>query len=349
MGITRISFTAATDQLADKEHRKSVWELWAKYAIRRREDRRRYVLAVEPEDSELPPRVDLAKALEKTNGVVAPGSPEEELVRQDIERRKARKEGWVYSPLVREPDLFLKFARLADDGGLDNAATVDGLDTDKNADAALDWAETYGVLGLTPGVEVEGFRGASTRGGKEDTVSSFAYEAWVANGCLRLYEAATAEELDVDLIASYMDNPRHKSFYTRTPALTREWALDAVASKTQRKVAGNAYPALYGEVGRFAAGWSFTNLLGAMWLQMFWLLTATEMPRRCRQCHKIIAYEQPEQPMRGTKPNDRSGGYRTRRDKTFCDKRCRDRYQYRTKTKPRRLAAREADRAQNSN
>jgi hypothetical protein len=348
MGITGISFTNAADKLADKEHRKSIWEVWAKYTIRRRKDGQRYVLAVEPDESELPPRVDLANALEETKGVVAPESPEVELVRQDIERRNLRKEGWVYWPLVREPELFLKFARLADDGGLDNAATVDGLDTDKNADAALDWTETYGVLGLTPAVEVEGFRGASTRGGKADMVSSFAYEAWLANGCLRLYEAATAEELDMELIASYMGDPHLKPFYTRTPTLTREWALNAVARETQRKVAANAYPALYGEVGRFVAGWSFTNLLGAMWLQMFWLLTATEMPRRCRQCHKIIAYEQPEQPMQGTKPNDRSGGYRTRRDKMFCDKRCRDRYQYRTKTKPRRLAAREAARSQNS-
>jgi hypothetical protein len=348
MGIPGVSFIAAADQLADKEHRKSIWEVWAKYAIRRQKDGQRYVLAVEPDESELPPRVDLAKALKKTEGRVAPGSPEEELMRRARERDELRKEGWVYWPLTREPELFLKFARLADDGGLDNAATVDGLDTDKNADAALDWADTYGVLGLTPGVEVEGFRGASTRGGKADTVAAFAYDAWVANGCLRLYEAATAEELDVDLIASYMGNLQQKSFYTRTPTLTREWALDAVASETQRKVAANAYPALYGEVGRFVAGWSFTNLLGAMWLQMFWLLTATETPRRCRQCERIIAYEQPEQLMQGTKKNDRSGGYRTRRDKTFCDKRCRDRYQYRTKTKPRRLAAREAARAQNS-
>jgi hypothetical protein len=175
-------------------------------------------------------------------------------------------------------------------------------------------------------------------------VSSFAYEAWVANGCLRLYEAATAEELDVDLIASYIGNPRHERLYTSTPALIREWALNAVASETQGKIAGNAYPALYGEVGKFIQGWDFTNLLGAMWLQIFWLLTATEEPSRCRnwECDKIIAYEQPDQPVEGTARNNRSGGYRTRIDKRFCDKTCRDRYHYLTKTKPRRHAARES-------
>jgi hypothetical protein len=218
----------------------------------------------------------------------------------------------------------------------------EGLDTDKNAGVLLNWARNHGVLGLTFVKPHEsGFRPASTRGGKADTVAAFAYEAWVANGCLRLYEAATAEELDTDLIASYIGNPRHKSLYTSTPALAREWALEAVAHETQRRIAGNGYPALYGEVGRFKAGWSFTNLLGAMWLQLFWLLTAADTPRRCRQCDRIIAYEQPDQPMQGTIKNDRSGGYRTRKDKGFCDKKCRDHYHYVTVTQPRRRAGRE--------
>jgi hypothetical protein len=115
-----------------------------------------------------------------------------------------------------------------------------------------------------------------------------------------------------------------------------------VATETQKKVAGNVYSALYGEVGRFVAGWSFMNLLGAMWLQMLWLLTATETPRRCRnwECDKVIAFKQPDQPAEGTRRNDRSGGYRTRIDKKFCNKTCRDHYHYLTKTKPRRHAAR---------
>jgi hypothetical protein len=342
MGVTESSFLDAANKFADNERRKGKWEFWAKYDLRPREDGQRYILAVELDESELPPPVDLAGALEKTNGTVAPGSPEEELMRRARERDELRKKGWVYWPLVENPDLFLEFAHLADDGGLDNAASVDGLDTDKNASALLDWAREHGTLGLTR-VEPDGFgfRGASTRGGEADTVAAFAYEAWIANGCLRLYEAATAEELDVDLIASYM-TPRGKARVGHTPARIRASALDAVATETQGRIAGNAYPALYGEVRRLVAGWSFTNLLGAMRLQMFWLLTATETPQRCKNCDKIIAYEQPEQPMRGTKANNRSAGYRTRRDKTFCDKKCRDRYHYLTKTKPRRQAARTA-------
>jgi hypothetical protein len=86
---------------------------------------------------------------------------------------------------------------------------------------------------------------ASTREGTEDTVSTFAAEPWTANACLRLYEAATAEELDANLIAAHMPR-RGKAIYTATPAATREWAFSEVARVTQEEVRGNAYPALYG-------------------------------------------------------------------------------------------------------
>jgi len=335
MGITENGFSTAADKFADEEHRMGIWEFWAKYDIRPQKDGRRYVVAV---DDDLPPapelKQDIEKALEKTGGQVFRGSTADVLLRKATKRREARKKGWVYWPLVENPDLFLEFARLADGGGLDNADTVDGLDTDKNASALLGWAREHGVLGLTR-VEPDhfGFRGASTLGGKADTVAAFAYEAWRAHDALRLYEAAIAEELDVDFIASYMP-PRWRTLFTRTPARAQAWALEAVATETQGKVAGNAYPALYGEVGRFVQGWSFTNLLGAMWLQMFWLLTTAEAPARCRQCDNIIAYEQPEQPQ-GTKK-------RGRKKEKFCSKQCSDRYVYRTKTRPRRHAARES-------
>lgn len=286
---------------------------------------------MEPDESDLGPRVDLAKVLERTNGRVSPNSPEEKAVREAVARDKARKESYPYQPLVREPHLFLKFARLADGGGLDDAKTKEDLDTEKNTTVAKDWARTYGVLGLTL-VEKDGQRGASTIGGKMETVADFAHEAWVANGCLRLYETATADELDVNLVASYIPAARWRAFYTRTPIMAREFALDQVATQTQQRLAGNVYPALYGEVGRFVRGWDFTNLLGAMWLQMYWLLTAQETPRRCKECDRVIAYEQPDYGVRGT-----------RRDRRFCEvdengKRdgCKNRYNYRTRTKHRR-------------
>ena len=66
---------------------------------------------------------------------------------------------------------------------------------------------------------------------------------------------------------------------------------------------------------------------------MIWLLTATEQEtRRCKQdeCTKVVSYEQPEQTIAATglKKNDRSLGYRARKDKEFCRDRCRALYHY---------------------
>jgi hypothetical protein len=113
----------------------------------------------------------------------------------------------TYQPLVGRSGLFFKFARLADDGELSPAPITrpEELDTDKNARAAYEWVDEWGVLGLTL-EEREGRRYYSTAGGKGDTVVRFAEEAWAANAVLRLYEAATRKEggPDIDTIQEIM-------------------------------------------------------------------------------------------------------------------------------------------------
>jgi hypothetical protein len=109
----------------------------------------------------------------------------------------------------------------------------------------------------------------------------------------------------------------------------------------QDRVARCAYPQLYELAdGRFVQGWDFANLLGAMWLQMFWLLTSDDQ-RRCRnwECNRIIAYEQPEQVNSGLRKNNRRAEYATRNDREFCSKKCNNRHNYLTKAKPQRQAA----------
>lgn len=89
--------------------------------------------------------------------------------------------------------------------------------------------------------------------------------------------------------------------------------------------------------GHTAWGAGFTNLLGAMWLQMFWLITAADV-RWCKypRCSNIVVYEQPEQTVDpGLKKNDRSKGYKTRVDKEYCRDLCRLRH-WRMKKKQQR-------------
>jgi hypothetical protein len=257
----------------------------------------------------------------------------------------------VYRPLVDTPALFLEFAMLADDPGLDAEA-----DTEINAGVYLDWVRSYGTLGLEPAVG-HMRRGVSTHGGPEDTLGSFIREAWIANQTLRLYEAATASPPDVKTIRSHAERyyPSHIArFFTRphpgesnisARERAKEFAMREVAAAVQGKVAWNVYPALYQRKdGSFEQGWDFANLLGAMWMQMLWLMTDPEKIRQCRLpgCNRFVYHDErqdlPEEDP-GLKKNARKP-YKTRKDKLFCTEDHRKKYHYLTVVKPRRQAER---------
>lgn len=258
-------------------------------------------------------------------------------------------EPWRYEPLSTPyMGLFLDFANVARDGGLDKHP----LDTDRNAAAALSWADEFGVLGLTPGhartrpmvssvavtsayLDDEGLEDLALeeqqpdgRGGYPgDSVERFALEAWDAFIALRLYEAATAERgPDVDAIRSYVPET-YRNTFTATPAKARDLALAAVDDYITAKVAGRVYPVVHPATRGAAAeqGWGFNSLLGALWTQMLWLRTA-KGERRCRWCGAVIAIEG-GQPSRSPKKGAR-GKYRTRPDRIFCDNnnRCKQKY-----------------------
>src|SRR5215207_6022949 len=229
-----------------------------------------------------------------------------------------------YEPLLPPyEELFLRFARLADNGGLD-----DELDTDKNAAVALERAEGYGVLGLTPAKEAGAWWG-DPRGGPGDTVEAFAFEAWTANRTLRLYEAARREDgVNVETITSIAQEtqlPRYRRLITSSPRMARDWALDQAAANVQSRVSRYAYPQLYRRTsGTSVEGYGFANLLGALWLQAMWLLVADDV-RWCRypMCNRVIAYEQPEKPSEHKKRERKKP--KTYRNKWYCNGTCRQR------------------------
>jgi hypothetical protein len=255
-----------------------------------------------------------------------------------------------YQPLVGRDGLFFKFARLGDDGELSPGVRFDdlnSLDTDKNAQAAYDWVDEWGVLGLTPREE-EGRFYYTTLGGEGDTVVRFAEEAWAANAVLRLYEAATAEGgPDIEAIQEIMEyggvGPRSRRYIIQTPERARNWALFTTVEQTQGRVARYCHPALYRRPGHnhFIQGSGFSNLLGALWLEMFWVLLSDET-RRCEnpECNRIVPFEPtPAREWSNLEQNVRTTGYATRVDKVYCGKKCANRHYYLTKTKPRRAVA----------
>jgi hypothetical protein len=214
-------------------------------------------------------------------------------------------------------DLFLSFAGWVEEFGMDKE-----LGSPRNVEAAAVWVSEYGVLGLNPpnmsvlglvnsqgvtadylgmrraGTAVMGHRSTAQGGKPNESVENFAFEAWEAHIVLRLYQAVRSQEMvDAESAVPFMspfgqaeDFPGQPSWverevYSRDPELTRRWALAVVESAVNRKIEGYCYPTIQGAPGSYEQGWGFRSLLGALWLQMMFLMRAD---RRCWNCGKPI-------------------------------------------------------------
>jgi hypothetical protein len=197
--------------------------------------------------------------------------------------------------------------------------------TRNNEAVARAWIETYGALGLTE-TGFDSLTGRIHQGGERDRVSSFVKQASFANATLRLFEAATAPEgPDIGFIQRGLPEDRRHHF-AQHPDKARDWALGRVGEIVVICLEEYCYPTFRKqEGGSLVLAWRFKNLLGAMWIQMMWLLTSTGKTRRCARqgCTKIITFEPgqpPDDP--GLEKNIR-GKYKTRKDKEFCTDLCR--------------------------
>jgi hypothetical protein len=72
------------------------------------------------------------------------------------------------------------------------------------------------------------------------------------------------------------------------------------------------------------------NLIGAMYLQFYWIITAGHKLPRCKQCRDIIPYV-PSSPAPGS-----GRKHKTHKNKQFCNERCRQNYHYQNRTKSSR-------------
>lgn len=233
----------------------------------------------------------------------------------------------VYAPLRDTPDLFLKFTDLGRKARTRDEAVGD----------MLDWIKSYGALGLE---DAEG-RGESLVG--------FRRALRNAVRCRKLYEAATFEsgardDPDVETLDGY-------EAIGETAKDKREWALEEVARIVGKHVEAECYPQLYrrvdNEVGRtvgFEQGWGFRSLLGAMYLRMMWLITEGGDPPRCKleECSRIIrigeyAPGDEEHAEESRQKGGRPRRYKTRKDKDFCSRNCKEKWRYHNVVKPRRL------------
>lgn len=192
------------------------------------------------------------------------------------------------------------------------------------------------------------------RGGPEETATSFIREAAAANRALKLYEAALyrdekkLKEL-LDLEGTLERMPDMRKMLEQT--LREEWLadnIDALVDQATRQVVMQVqevlskyvYPCLNFELSdpwaqkeKLQSPQSLTaslwprNLLGAMYIQFYWIITSASTLSYCKHCEKHISYA-PVMPG--------SGKRKTYKNKQFCSKQCRQNYDYHHRRKHKR-------------
>ncbi len=249
-----------------------------------------------------------------------------------------------YDPLVDTPHLFLEFARLHE--------------SRNRSEAVGAWISRYGLLGLhfderhPPMPDPERISpplDCRSEGGPTETVARFDEEVVRANRVLTLYEAALSKDVEkleqAWDIQGFSSNALEGRKYFRVVAdLIKGTYLDALVHVATKHVLWEVwnvlpeycYPYLThrSPSGRgrvleeklapellMASVWP-RNLLGAMYTQFYWLLASGGDLSRCKHCGRIISHSPAalvEGGRRGRKP---------RKDKEFCDSRCRQNYHY---------------------
>jgi hypothetical protein len=250
-----------------------------------------------------------------------------------------------YNPLTDTPYLFLEFARI--------------VERREPYRALLDWFAKYGLPGMTEEPQSEDREhwkdmdfprlAHDDRGGTKDRIEVIWELAQQYNEALTLYEAALSRDegkleraLDgwhgpEDAETGGRDqktkaNPREAS---RTDALVSA-ALHQVIEYATGDLYIYAYPYIAYphdqrlSVDKLTRSWGARNLLGAMGLQFYWLITSAGELAHCGYCGRIISYAPP------IPSGENRKNRKPRADKKFCDDRCRQNYHYHNRVKPSR-------------
>ena len=169
-----------------------------------------------------------------------------------------------------------------------------------------------------------GKRNTAHGGRPDESVENFAFEAWEAHVVWRLYESLRSQEvvdapsvsrfmstveqgeppitgswMEHDIDSQYTEITREwalsilqsteswveRDVYSQDAELTRQWTLTIVEDAVNRKIENYCYPIVQGAPGAYEQSWGFKSLLGALWLQMMFLMRAD---RRCWHCGRPI-------------------------------------------------------------
>lgn len=206
---------------------------------------------------------------------------------------------WGYRPLEDTPSLFLYLAEL---GGASNFQA-----------AALDFCHNFGIPGEPVSVpwHVDRVERINMAGFREETKK-------IAK-VVEIYERALNGDQEVNQEFAGRSLPGGAG----SPLMYREhglgWAVALVTERVQSLCRPTLYFTLLGAnirpeaiASKIESTWEFDNLLGAAYLQMWWLLASGGDVTRCENCRRVISLARP-----------RLSGRKTRRDKRFCSDSCR--------------------------
>lgn len=281
--------------------------------------------------------------------------------------------GRWYEPLLKTPYLFLEFARLYEHKNTEQAILwwtnqygLLGLQERDHHRYDIDMGGGPGLVAFS--------KDHSQIGGKQETLSKLLSEARRANRILVSFEAIlskdvktleqlafkdleelglTSSEMEVYVqeIEEHLHLAAALSGETYADALV-DWVLSTyILENVQEMLKQYTFPSIAHRASikpearetlwapdRLIRSFHPRNLLGAMYIQFYWLLTSAAELSHCKQCGRIIPYVAP--------PITSNGKTRKpRKDKEFCDDRCRQNYHYQNRVKPRRNPRRNGGKA----
>lgn len=267
MGVLRKSFQEAGSKRAGYQDVGHTWPVFEEYAETVDGDDVLLEAVVKPLRGRRPPGTPAGM---EVGGKASVRDQQERSVRRHI------------APLTQHKDLFFEFARHLPSGPVE---MQEGLRVVRA------WVEKYGVLGL------EGVDDDPLRPGQRESVRGFWGAASDAEMVLDLYEAAIPKKPG-DKLGEVLMKWEPSLGWDKQPVKTqREYALKYVGNKVTRVVKKECYPQVWSKVNDarketqgFVYDFGFHSLLGAMYLQMMFLLTDANNIRQCQRpgCPKRI-------------------------------------------------------------
>ena len=270
----------------------------------------------------------------------------------------------TYRPLADTPHLFLEFARLEDKPV--NREVLEGWLSEYGVlgmhyDDGRPYVPAYYPEPAAPPLMY------FTEGGPGETAGYYGLAIMEAAQVLSLFEAAVNKDTDAlmqllgDLTVKHaMERTLYSALAQATGGgrkasvdqnqilseLLVDKALMRVWHVVQDKLSNFTYPTINHELPstsalphfhkggplaphRLGASWGFRNLIGAMYLQFYWLITSRADIKRCENCGRIISLAPP------TSPDGRKGR-KPRSDKKYCNKSCQQREDYKRRVKRKR-------------